>query len=115
MAVKDFANPITNRQVAVPEQRLQRIHVVADKRRLIAREDGFDLGLHVRQIDLHHWSPNAGVSVRATPAVSSARAMRSAKSSRQAAVMICTPIGNPEDVGTGTATTGRPMKEMGWV
>jgi len=28
--------------------------------------------------------------------------------------MICTPIGNGSS-GTGTAATGRPMKDIGWV
>ena len=41
--------------------------------------------------------------------------MRSATSSRQGAVMICTPIGNASPSITGTATTGKPMKEIGWV
>ena len=49
-----------------------------------------------------------------TPFISSAWAMRSAMSSRQGAAMICTPIGSGSS-GTGTATTGRPMKEIGWV
>ena len=40
--------------------------------------------------------------------------MRSATSSRQGAAMICTPIGSGCS-GTGTATTGRPMKEIGCV
>ena len=40
--------------------------------------------------------------------------MRSAMSSRQGAAMICTPIGSGFS-GTGTATTGRPMNEIGWV
>ena len=40
--------------------------------------------------------------------------MRKAISSRQGAAMICTPIGIGVS-GTGTATTGRPMKEIGWV
>ena len=40
--------------------------------------------------------------------------MRSAMSSRHGAQMICTAIGSGES-GTGTATTGRPMKEIGWV
>ena len=40
--------------------------------------------------------------------------MRSATSSRHGAAMICTPIGSGAS-GTGTATTGRPMKEIGWV
>ncbi len=35
-------------------------------------------------------------------------------SSRQGAAMICTPIGIGSS-GTGTATTGRPMNEIGWV
>ena len=38
----------------------------------------------------------------------------SAMSSRQGAAMICTPIGSGSS-GTGTATTGRPMNEIGWV
>ncbi len=29
--------------------------------------------------------------------------------------MICTPMGRPDAVGTGTATTGSPMKEIGCV
>ena len=49
-----------------------------------------------------------------TPSASSACAMRSATSSRHGAAMICTPIGNGAS-GTGTATTGKPMKEIGWV
>ena len=48
------------------------------------------------------------------PSVSSAWAMRSAMSSRHGAAMICTPIGSGSS-GTGTATTGRPMNEIGWV
>ena len=40
--------------------------------------------------------------------------MRRAMSSRQGAATICTPIGSGSS-GTGTATTGRPMNEMGWV
>jgi hypothetical protein len=45
---------------------------------------------------------------------SSAKATRSAISSRHGAAMICTPIGIGSS-GTGTATTGRPMQEIGWV
>ena len=55
-----------------------------------------------------------GRGAAATPFCSSACAMRSAMSSRQGAAMICTPIGSGSS-GTGTATTGRPMKEIGWV
>ena len=40
--------------------------------------------------------------------------MRSAISSRHGAAMTCTPIGSGLR-GTGTATTGRPMNEIGWV
>jgi hypothetical protein len=35
-------------------------------------------------------------------------------SSRQGAAMICTPMGKGVS-GTGTATTGSPMNEIGWV
>ena len=45
---------------------------------------------------------------------SSACAMRRATSSRHGAAMICTPIGNGSS-GTGTATTGKPINEIGWV
>ena len=40
--------------------------------------------------------------------------MRKATSSRHGAAMICTPIGKG-DIGTGATTTGRPIKEIGWV
>jgi hypothetical protein len=40
--------------------------------------------------------------------------MRKATSSRQGAAMICAPIGKA-DIGSGITTTGRPMKEIGWV
>ena len=51
---------------------------------------------------------------RADAGCSSAWAMRKAISSRQGAAMIWTPIGSGFS-GTGTATTGRPMNEIGWV
>src|SRR5208337_2767109 len=50
-----------------------------------------------------------------TPRVSRSCAMHNATSSHQGAAMICTPIGNASPSTTGTVTTGRPMKEIGWV
>jgi hypothetical protein len=56
----------------------------------------------------------AGFGAAATPFSSSACAIRSATSSRHGAAMIWTPMGSG-DSGTGTATTGRPTNEIGWV
>ena len=69
----------------------------------------------LRQVDVHRHPPKAeGVGAATMFIVSSACAMRSAISSRQGAAMICTPIGKGLS-GTGTATTGSPMKEIGCV
>ena len=43
------------------------------------------------------------------------RATRSASASRQGAAMTWTPSGSAPGRCTGTATTGRPMNEIGWV
>src|SRR6202011_2110820 len=86
---------------------------VSDQRLLVARELRGHLGEHVGEIDLHGYNPLGG-GAAATPARSSANATRSAISSRQGAAMICTPIGIGSS-GTGTATTGNPIKEIGWV
>ena len=53
---------------------------------------------------------------RRRPRARATRATRSARSSRQGGAMTCTPIGRRSpSVHTGTAQTGRPMKEIGWV
>ena len=55
-----------------------------------------------------------GLCAATSPVCSSACAIRKAISSRQGGAMIWTPIGNGRK-GTGTATTGKPMKEIGCV
>ena len=68
---------------------------------------------------VRHDRPSSRIARRARqrrrPARGRAR-RASARSSRQGGAMICTPIGSlSPSVQTGAATTGRPMKEMGWV
>ena len=105
---------------------------LSTERLLVTIERGFHFGDDLRQVDLHGFLHGAcgarsvaggaeacdqnsgGRIAAATPWVSSACAMRSATSSRHGAAMICTAIGNGVS-GTGTATTGSPMNEIGWV
>jgi hypothetical protein len=56
----------------------------------------------------------AGRGAATAPTASRAWATRKAMSSRHGAATIWTPIGSG-DSGTGTTTTGSPMKEIGWV
>ena len=95
--------------------RVERGDIVGDQRLLVALEGGAHFGHDFGQVDLHGCSSLlGGRGATATLAFSSAWAMRSATSSRQGAAMICTPIGSGSS-GTGTATTGRPMNEIGCV
>ncbi len=60
--------------------------------------------------------PLAATGAAADALALEARATRSARSSRQGGAMTCTPIGSVSpSVQTGTAATGRPMNEIGWV
>src|SRR4029453_11014307 len=113
VAVEVFTNAIAQRAGIVAEQLVEHGHVVRHQRLFIARELRGDFGQHVGKIDFHRHSPLGG-GAATTPIRSSACATRSAISSRQGAAMICTPIGIGSS-GTGTATTRRPMKEIGWV
>ena len=108
------------------------VDVVVAERLFVTIERGFHFGDDLGQVDLHGVLQGAcgaksvasgakacdqnsgGRIAAATPWVSSAWAIRSATSSRHGAAMICTAIGNGVS-GTGTATTGSPMKEIGWV
>ena len=83
----------------------------------VADEVRGHFGDHVGEIDLHvsQSSQNPlGGGADTAPIFSSANATRSAMSSRQGGAISCTPIGIGWS-GTGAATTGRPMKEIGWV
>ena len=62
----------------------------------------------------HAGTLSEGLGATTAPMCSSAWATRRAISSRQGAAMICTPIGSGCK-GTGTATTGKPMNEIGCV
>src|SRR5262249_21884836 len=123
MAVQDLGAAITNGARIVAEDRVQGRDVVADECFFVAFEGGGHLGDDVGQVDFgvpgHFFFPGfasltTGVPAATAPPCSSACAMRSAISSRQGAAMIWMPIGKGLS-GTGTATTGRPMKEIGWV
>src|SRR5205814_8508617 len=96
---------------------VERGHVVADQRLLIACEDGGDLGQHLGAIDLHHCAGHHSLDTGAlaTPCASSARAARSARSSRHGAAINCTPIGSVPPGHSGAATTGQPAKAIGCV
>src|ERR1700712_2935314 len=113
IAVEIFADAVAERTRIVPEQFAEQGDVVVHQRLLIAAELRGHLGEHIWKIDLHDYNP-LGDGAETTPARSSAKATRNARSSRQGAAMICTPIGIGSS-GTGTATTGSPMKEIGWV
>src|SRR5712675_868320 len=113
IAVEIFADPVAQRAGIVAEQFVKHGDIVRHQRLLIARELLGHLREHLGQIDVHFYSPLGGAAETA-PARSSAKATRSAMSSRQGAAMICTPIGIGSS-GTGTATTGSPIKEIGWV
>ena len=116
VAVEVLGAAVADGARIVAKHGVERRHVVRHQRALVALEGGADLGDDLRQIDLHRFSPRAAGrgALAATPLCSSAWAMRSATSSRHGAAMICTPIGIGVS-GTGTATTGRPMNEIGWV
>src|SRR5512135_3468779 len=97
------------------EQVVKHCNVVRGERFFIPFEGGFHFGQNLRQIDFHFLASQIfGRGDETTPVFSSSQAMRNAMSSRHGAQMICTPIGSGAS-GTGTATTGRPMKEIGWV
>src|SRR5216684_4275125 len=113
IAVEIFADPVAQRAGIVAEQFVKHGDIVRHQGLLIARELLGHLREHLGQIDVHFYSPLGGAAETA-PARSSANATRKAMSSRQGAAMICTPIG----IGLclmGPATTGSPMKEIGWV
>src|SRR5258705_1341193 len=113
IAVEIFADAVTQRAGIIAKQFIEHGDVVGHQRLFVARELRGHLGQHVRKIDLHRYSP-LGIGAAATPMCSSTCAMRRAMSSRQGAAMIWTPIGIGAS-GTGTATTGKPMNEIGWV
>src|SRR5262249_22670292 len=97
------------------KHRVERCHVVRHQRLLVTGELPCYLGDDLRSVDFHPVPPRAmGFFADATPHCSSVQATRSAISSRQGAAMTCTPIGIGTSA-TGTATTGRPMKEIGCV
>src|SRR5262245_35996254 len=115
MAVEIFLHPIANGALVLVEKEIEGIHVVGDKRLLVPLERRAHLGDDLRQVDVHGLTFYRAGSVAATVLLSSrACATRSATSSRHGAAMICTPTGSGES-GTGTATTGRPTKEIGCV
>src|SRR5437660_6392732 len=113
MAIKILGDAVADGARIIPEHRIECRNVVADQRFLVALERRLHLGDDLGQIDLHRCHC-FGRGAAAIPALSSAHAMASATSSRQGAAMICTPIGNGSS-GTGTATAGSPMNEIGWV
>ena len=117
VAVEILAAAVADGARIVAKDRVERGDVVGHQRLLVALERRLDFGDDLRPVDLHSFLPDRqffGLGAAATPACSSACAMRSATSSRHGAAMICTPIGSGSS-GTGTATTGRPMNEIGWV
>src|SRR5437867_993897 len=113
VAVEIFPNAIAQRAGIVAKEFVEHHYVIRHQRLFIARELRGGLGKHIRKINFHDYNP-LGAGAAATPMRSSACATRNAISSRQGAAMICTPIGIGSS-GTGTATTGRPMNEIGWV
>src|SRR6185312_13517477 len=113
IAVEVFADAVAQRAGIVVEQFIEHGDIVGHQRLFVTRELRGHLGQHIGEIDFHHDSP-LGAGAAATPICSSACATRSAMSSRHGAAMICTPIGIGCS-GTGTATTGSPMNEIGWV
>ena len=116
VAVEVLGDAVADGALVLAEQGVERRHVVGDQRLLVALEGLAHLGHHLGQVD-RPWLllPIRPAAAPATALLfSSACAMRSATSSRQGAAMICTPIGSGAS-GTGTATTGRPMNEMGCV
>src|SRR5216684_5299534 len=113
ITIEVFADAVAQRAAVGAEQFVENGDVVRHQRLLVARELRGHFGEHVREIDLHFHNPLGG-GAATTPPRSSAWATRSAISSRHGAAMICTPIGIGSN-GTGTATTGSPMKEIGWV
>src|SRR6266550_9364182 len=113
VAIEVFADPVAQRAGIGAEQLVEHRDVVRHQRLLVTRELFGHFGEHLGKIDFHLYNP-LGRGAETTPARSRARATRSAISSRQGAAMICTPIGIGSS-GTGTATTGNPIKEIGWV
>ena len=119
VAIKDLAAAVADGARIVAEYRVQGGDVVRHQGLFVTLEFGRDFGNDLRQVDLHktlleYFPQSAGRGAATTPCASSAWAMRNATSSRHGAAMICTAIGNGAS-GTGTATTGRPMNEIGWV
>ena len=119
IAVEVLATAIADRPRIIVEKTVEHIDVVGNERRLVALEGGEHLCDNVRKVNVHRGSlcdqaQIAGRDALATPACSTAKAARSARSSRQGGAMICTAMGRGES-GTGTATTGRPMNEIGCV
>src|SRR3954454_8695580 len=113
VAVEVFADAVAQRAVVRAEQFIEHGNVVRHQRHFIPLKLRAHFGEHFGNIYLHCYNPR-GAGAETTPARSSAYATRSAVSSRQGAAMIWTPIGIGSS-GTGTATTGNPMNEIGWV
>src|SRR4051794_9119920 len=115
VAVKVLGDAVADGALVLAEQGVERIDVVAHQRLLVALEGLAHLGNDLGQVDVHGFPPySAGCGAATALLSSSACAIRSAMSSRHGAAMICTPIGSGAS-GTGTATTGSPMNEVGWV
>src|SRR5580700_4533154 len=119
VTIKILAAAVADGARVLAEYRIQGGDVVRHKRLFIMLESRGDFGNDLRQVDLHKtllefFPQSAGRGAATTPRASRAWAMRKPTSSRHGAVMICTAIGNGAS-GTGTATTGRPMNEIGWV
>ena len=115
-ALEVLGHAVADRVRALPEQLGQHRDVVADQRPLVALERGLDLGHHLGQVDLRHRRPSRAGLGRADHAGPLERGGDAEQHVlAPGAAISCTPIGRPPGSGTGTARTGRPMNEIGWV
>src|ERR1700704_1193705 len=91
VAVEVFAAAVADRARVVAKDAVERRDVVRHQRLLVALELPSPLGNDLRPVDVHVGSPDIlqreGLGAVATPARSSAYAIRSATSSRQGAAM----------------------------
>src|SRR6187549_3075429 len=105
-----LAHAVTQRMGGIPEEAVKRGEVVLAQRALVGVESLGHFGHRGRVVDDH-----AGLVALMMPTRSRCAATRSARTSCQGGAITCTPMGRLPLVHTGTATTGSPMKLMGWV
>ena len=92
-----------------PPRRAQAAAAVLRSRRRAPGRAALEAGARLTQA-----AASARLMAKPPKAVSSAAAPASARSSRQGAAAIWTPIGNPSSVATGTTATGTPATALTW-